>query len=246
LTQSAISFGQTDNGRERTTDGLWSHRGTLRLGPQNHNGTGVVQGVINGQLVVQGSPPALNNASYSQGQLMLLATSPAVPMLGFHELNSSALALYKQQGSSSVLRVRGNDGTDYPLVGAPGSVQKHIVAWSAASSWATPGAGWTESDIHLNGTCTGVECRVEFSCAGSNNLANAATFIGLGIDSSLSLTMGVIQFSTAGQISPISGVWYVTPIPGSRRFGIFVNPSSGRWTFDGSTTAQLHVTEQRA
>ncbi len=249
MTQFAVALKTiTDNGHERRTDGVWSHLGRIVVGGANTQTlTSVLQ--TNGQHVISGQPPALSSQSYSQTQLQLTATAPGLIGIGFHEGGAVGLLLYKPQGGAG-LRIRIHDGTDYPLVGAPNSAQQRIGAYSSGTGWTSGGAvnTWIETDVRTPAmTCSGAECRIEWSvCVNNNGASGAATYFGIGWDGTMNYQIGFVNSPGTGYFMQVSGSMYTMPSAGTHRLGLFVYPTSGTVAFRSDVYNSLWVYEQKA
>lgn len=65
MSQSAVAFKETDNGRERITDGLWTHRGPLRLSAGSLSGDVLANGSVTTAKLAPGAAQAVLG-SFSQ------------------------------------------------------------------------------------------------------------------------------------------------------------------------------------
>jgi hypothetical protein len=313
---SSVAFTDQTLGRQRTTDGLWLHRGALDLrggatvgdlvvngslhatgpttldsslgvtgsttlsgtlgvvgsvtlsGDLGVGGTLVVTGnttlgyaTVNGNLGVGGAVSSnyqLNaykavvgplTTWFNEHQIQILSNAGYQTGIGFHEQGNSATTLYKPSGDQHNLRIHGNDGVDYPVLGAPNSAQQLLGSWYNPSGWSLPQTGvWTESEIRVtytNGTgLLRYEFQVTVECPSP---PPAPVYLGLGLDGGLNWPSLVIYSPpAAGYVNTLSGrMYYQPPSAGTHRVGVFVYGNAGAH-FTSSANSGLWVTEQKA
>ena len=262
---SRSHFDEVTNGYERTTSGLWTHKGKAILGDVTLgnttvsgnlgvSGSATVSGALsawaitgNGQLLVGSPQPRIHTSGWSDAHIRIDQAAPAEPRIGFHESGNSALALYKPSGSQSRLRVRGNDGVDYEVAGATGSVQSRVAAFSAGSGWASSALNtWQETDVRATGTFTGVDTRIEWSLCFYNDNGGATNFIGLGWNGGLTWQLAYVTTPVSGGYwSSASGTMYHVPSAGTHRLSLWVMTNSGVTRLNGATHHTIWCTEQR-
>ncbi len=249
MTQSAVALKTiTDNGHERRTDGVWSHLGRIVVGGANTQTlTSVLQ--TNGQHIISGAPPALSSQSYGQTQLQLVANAPGLVGIGFHEAGAAALTLYKLSGTDVGLRVRTASGVDYPLVGAPGSVNALVGQYQSGNGWSVGASGsFAESPITTgNVAFTGAFVRIEWMLNFLCSVAGGSVEIALGWDGAVSWTVNQVTAPAASYWMTASGIMYPgPPNTGTHRLSVFVKVTTGTFQFNGGYYQNLFVTEQRA
>lgn len=67
-----------------------------------------------GHMDINMQPPALSNGAYADGHLQLMAGGALNPRIGFHQVGSTALALYKETAQER-LRIKGAGGNDWGI-----------------------------------------------------------------------------------------------------------------------------------
>ena len=249
---SAQAFHELTVGRGRETDGLWLHRGALTV--RGNGAADVVRVDPAGQLLVAGlTTPRLSPngvGTWADSHLRIDQGFPSEPRIGFHESGNSAVALYKPSGVNG-FRVRGNGGEDYPLVGAPGSVNAPIGQWWAPSGYAIPAINvWYETDVRASFTTTGQRLRIEWSAViyAPTAAAGSTVHVGLGMDGGLSWpSQAVLYFATPGMYLPCSAVMYTPDVAaGPHRVSLFLYANIGGGGFYPSGYCTIWVTEQKA
>jgi hypothetical protein len=249
MTQLAVSSKVNHaGGRERQTDGLWTHLGQLNLGGSPLRpvwGTSQTLTVW-GQGVFQSNPPPVNNALYAQGQLQMVSQTPAPVSIGFHESGNTGLALYKQVNANA-LRVRTHDGIDYQLAGAPGSAQALIGQLTGPSGAQIPGTNaWYESPQQVTAFClSGTTIRAE--ATGQPNFSGGQTvYMAVAVDGGVGTSMWVHQFNQNTVVN-YTIIWYFTGLSGNttHRFAVAWYSTAGTGGFWPSASQALWVTEQR-
>ena len=224
---SAKHFTDVTNGYERTTDGLWVHRGKLSVGMP---GTAPAQaGDINAS---RASPPGAG-AYYFGGN--------SGKYLYYDGTNFSLVG-----GTLNFVPAANTINTAALQANA---VQQLLASHVAGVSWATPSAGpWHETPIQATGTATvdmGV-LRIEASVPISNNTPGALTYIGMGTNGSVAIGLAVFHQPTANYITTLSGIHYIVGVvPGTYRFAIFVLVSGGVATIWNGVESRLYVTAQK-
>lgn len=225
---SASHFKDVTNGYERTTQGLYVHRGKMQVNLNN--------------------APRISNTGYYDGQLQIRQDTPSEPRIGFTEQGSSALALYKQQGAET-LRVRGSTGTDYPLVGAAGSAQQIIGQYVGTPGWSSSATGaWLTTTISTGSiVCSGVRVRMECTAPLRHSVAGGQAYYGFMQDGVILANAGFFHAPGADYVVPISFTYYHYPSAGSHTYalGVLIN-SAGTVTTNPYSNSALYVTEQRA
>lgn len=243
------AFTELRNGREQTTDGLWTHRGRLFVKAQGGDVLDVggpddsYIGTGRRITVTDNVVPRISSAGWLDAHIALNQQTPSEPRIGFHEMGSSALSLYKEQGSNKYLRVRGNDGTDYALAGAPGSGSKVVAEFNGSMSWTTPSAGvWYETPLQVSGTFTGARHRIEYSVAVTGSVDGGAYHCGIGYDGALYWHVSSFTAAAANGYGTFSGTIYGA-LSGPHRVSVFFHASQGSMSFY-NITSTLYVTEQ--
>lgn len=224
------AFQDATNGREKTTDGLWTHRGTLSIrdatSPSGLLSIGGGQGYtqLNQSLFINRNPPSLD---WTSAELRLDTEAGSAPRIGFHESGVQAMSLYKKPGTQELWV--GDVAAPYRLAGAPGSAAKYIGAYHSTSSFKLTQTGvWTETDVQFTGTFTGAPLtRFDFmtSVEGSGG---GGFYLGIGIDGALtwpSLQVTVIQ---TGITVPMGGTISHLGMPaGTHRVALWLYGAAG-------------------
>src|SRR5215203_3886899 len=247
---SRSHFDEVTNGYERTTSGLWTHKGNLGVA-----GGATVSGNIsgsaitaNGQLLTGSSPPRIPTGGYADAHLRIDQPMPGESRIGFHEIGNTALALYKPAGSQNQVRIRGSDGADYAVAGAPGTGQVRLGSYTNNITWSVPAAGaWYETAAQVNTATTGYLIRCEVSGSIISNTAAALVYVGFGVDGSTTHpSMVASAIPNAGWPVPFSFTVYVQPLAGAHRFSVWVysNVANASGLSNHAFTS-VNVTEQR-
>ena len=239
---SATHFNEVTNGYERTTSGLWTHKGRSSL-----NGEVTVNGVINAITIGQAR---IWSQGWGDANVELVTPAPGEPRIGFHESGSTALSLYKQSGSNTQLRVRGNSNEDYALAGPPGTAQQRIGSFAATVNWATPATGaWYETPIQANATVSSAasDIRIEANLSVYNTGAGGYTYVAWGLDGVAQQSMVGVQHSTANYPTPASFVFYVSSaaVAGTHRWSVHLLTYSAQYAIINTVLSCLWITEQK-
>ncbi len=250
MTQSAVALKTiTDNGHERRTDGVLRHLGSIVVGPSITVTPPPASLDVLGQGRITGIELPISNGTYYQGHLQLYndaGTSPNSPIsIGFHNAGRYGLALYSPANSAE-LRIRYSDGRDYPVAGAPSSVNQPICQYTSGNGSTYSTGVWTETSIQATGTTSGGLCRIDISVCFWNNTVGRASYIGFGVDGTTYL--GLCQQTCPGvnYIQSYGGTVYHTPAAGVHRFAVMCGVDGGTMSFHGGMNQCLYVTEQRA
>jgi hypothetical protein len=235
---------------------VWLHRGTLTL-----RGTNGALGdnsflLADGSLIAGYNAPRLSPngvGTWADSHLRVDQTGPAEVRIGFHEAGSSALTLYKAQGSNNQLRVRGNDGTDAAIAMAP--VHALVGSWDGVSGWAVPQANvWTETEVQVNVNApAGARLRVEYTAcveSGAGAAAGTVIYLAIGYDGTLPWTARTVVTTQAPSWAyPMCCVFYIPTAywpGGTHRLSLFMYAGVAGSHLTGSVGTTLYVTELRA
>jgi|SRR5215471_2733185 len=220
---SAQHFREVTNGFEQTSGGLWTHRG---------------------HLIARSTPQRMASSPnpYRDSNVELMVDTPNEPRLGFHESNSTALTLYKTQGSNTELRVRGNDGTDYPLAGNAGSITTAMLQANAAtllvidagaySNFSSTSSGqWIETPINGSGNFSGAQVRIDISTVVICTTATINIYMGWGWDGAVTASMLLVYCPQNYYVPMNSFVYTAPPSAGTHKMSMFIHNASPSTTF---------------
>jgi len=227
---NGTAFKEGTNGRERTTDGLWTHRGVLSVRDQTGevltSGYGGTTIRTTRQLNISMDPPAISPNAFVDGHIQLQTSAPGyAPRIGFHESGSTGVAIYKKVGVNE-LRVMTNQGEDYPLVGKAGSVHALLFetvfvgdavplvmngGWQIIPSFTTPSLA-----------CTGASVLAEYGVTFTNPAAGNTQYIGPGQDNAIIAHYGHYTAPAAGQPMTHTATHRYVPAAGNHIFNLMV------------------------
>lgn len=218
MPQLTTPFTESVNGQQHSSTGLIVHRGKLSIGPPGIGDAPALAGDINA------------NRGNNQGA-------------------------YYFGGGPRYLYF---DGTQFVLYGgklnvssglAPGTAQALLGSYNQAAAWSTPAVGtYYETPVQVSATSAGVLTRLECGIAILSTAAAQGIFMALGIDGGLvpGSPLVVMNTAVAGHVYHMTGIAYVTPTAGARRFGVFLMTNPGTVSLYNGCYQWLHVTEQRA
>lgn len=222
-----------DSGRERRSDGLLKHLGTIdggslratdNLTPAMRTGAGLE--LLHDRPTLTSYVQSYDRETSAYRDLCISGKSVIIATTG------GTLSL--PAGSITTAAIQGNAASQ--LIGS----------FAGASGWSTSApAAWNESAVQVTVTCSGVPCRIEFCISMFANTATAYSRVGIGMDGGILAALATDHFPTANLLRSITCTYYVTPSAGPHRFAVFVLPNTGIMTLDGGTTHTLFVTEQK-
>jgi hypothetical protein len=234
VTQSAVAFKESSNGREQKTDGLWTHLGQLDGGMLRARDN-VAPRVGAGLELVYDRP---SQTSYVQS----LDRDAGVYRDLF--INAKNLTLGVNGG---VLSLPAGSITT-PMLAA-NAAQQLIGSYIGVPNWSsTTTSTWLLTPIATGPVaCGGGLLRCETSFIVQHSVASGYFVSGLGWDGAVQVVMSATHAPGVNYQVTISYVYYVSGLSGSHNFQIFIaHYTAGTLSLPNiSAFSTLYVTEQK-
>jgi hypothetical protein len=252
---SAQHFRELTNGYEKTSSGLWTHKGAIQAGALRAAGPGVAHLLGTGPGVdIQYNAPTetgyVQAYDYSTGTFKDLVISGRTMSFSNGTLNLPANSVGASQiTDGAVGTAELADGAVTTAKLANNAASALLAAYVGAAAWSTPATGaWYESIIQATATPTqpNATLRLEASAALSNSISGAGTYIGIGWGGAVAAGLLYFHAPAVNSLVPFGFTYYGSFNPGAPiRFAVFLYASAGVTTIFSGTNSVLYVTEQR-
>lgn len=226
-------FTDITNGYEKTTSGLWTHKGKLDAASlratQNvwpNAGAGV---------------ETLYDRPSGTGWIQSYDRDASQ----YRDLRIDAHNITLVPQSGGTLEVP--DGSIKTADLANNAANGPLTYYTAVPTWSTPGPGWVQTPITVSFQTTGGQLRIEYSLTAMHTVANAQWQVAIGWDGTMQMGVQYVPGTPLANVPmTVNGSYYVVLSAGGHSVQLFVYlVNAGTLSLYAGTYQLLYVTEQK-
>jgi len=237
-------FAEVTNGYEKTSSGLWTHKGKAEIGSAR-----ITQALApnSGQGLELGHIPGPSGYGYVQAYDRDIAQYRDLYIVGKNVTlganNGGAVNL----PAGSITSTQIADATIQTADIAANAVQQYLGGLATASTWTTTVTStWVLTNVSLTATSGGGMLRIEATVPIYHTVAGAGVYVGWALDGVIQRAVGFLNITGASYTQTVSFTEYGQPAAGSHTFAVaVVNATAGTLGLNNAANCLLYVTEQK-